>query len=90
MLLSVASANRDPRAFDDPEAFDLTRRTKKIATFGAGIHFCIGAAFAKREISAAVNAMLDLYPDLELADPSNTKITGATLRGPAELWVERR
>jgi len=90
MLLSVVSANRDPRLFDDPEIFDLNRRSKKITTFGSGIHFCIGAVLARREMTVAVNAILDLYPDLELADPRNTRITGATLRGPAELRVERR
>ena len=88
LLLSVVSANRDPRMFDDPETFDLTRRAKKITTLGAGIHFCIGAVLAKREMSVAMNAILDLYPDLELADPDNTRITGATLRGPAE-WLVR-
>jgi len=90
MLLSVVSANRDPRLFDDPEIFDLNRRSKKITTFGSGIHFCIGAVLARREMTVAVNAILDLYPDLELADPRNTRITGATLRGPVELRVERR
>jgi cytochrome P450 len=90
LLLSVVSANRDPRQFDDPEAFDLNRRSKKITTFGSGIHFCIGAVLARREMIVAVNAILDLYPDLALADPRNTRITGATLRGPAELLVERR
>jgi cytochrome P450 len=87
LLLSVTSANRDPRMFDDPEIFDLARRTKKITTFGAGIHFCIGAVLARREMNVAVNALLDLYPNLELVDPEGTCITGATLRGPAELIV---
>lgn len=90
LLLSVVSANRDPRMFDDPEAFDINRRAKKITTFGSGIHFCIGAVLARREMAVAVNAMLDLYPDLELADPDNTCITGATLRGPRELRIKRR
>jgi len=89
LLLSVVSANRDPRQFDDPETFDLNRRSKKIMTFGSGIHFCIGAVLARREMMVAVNAILDLYPDLELADPESTRITGATLRGPAQLRVER-
>jgi cytochrome P450 len=87
LLLSVVSANRDPRVFDDPETFDLSRRAKKITTLGAGIHYCIGAVLARREMAVAINAILDLYPDLELADPDNTRITGATLRGPAELLV---
>jgi cytochrome P450 len=90
LLLSVVSANRDPRLFENPETFDLHRRTKKITTFGSGIHFCIGAVLAKREMVVAVNAILDLYPDLALADPENTRITGATLRGPSGLRVESR
>lgn len=90
LLLSVVSANRDPRLFDNPDAFDLYRRAKKIATFGSGIHFCIGAVLARREMAVAVNTILDLYPDLMLSDPDSTRITGATLRGPAELRVDRR
>jgi cytochrome P450 len=87
LLLSVVSANRDPRMFERPEAFDLNRRSKKITTFGAGIHFCIGAVLAKREMVVAVNTLLDLYPAIELAEPETTRITGATLRGPATLMA---
>ena len=90
LLLSVVSANRDPRMYENPEAFDIDRRAKKITTFGAGIHFCIGAVLARREMAVAVDTILDLYPDLELADPENTRITGATLRGPETLRVARR
>jgi cytochrome P450 len=73
--------------FERPEAFDLNRRSKKITTFGAGIHFCIGAVLAKREMVVAVNTLLDLYPAIELAEPETTRITGATLRGPATLMA---
>jgi cytochrome P450 len=90
LLLSVVSANRDPRLFEKPETFDLNRRSRKITTFGSGIHFCIGAVLAKREMVVAVNTILDLYPDMELAAPENTRITGATLRAPSELRVECR
>jgi len=89
LLLSVVSANRDPRMFDHPERFDIARRSRKITTFGSGIHFCIGAVLARREMNVAVNAILDLYPDLELADPEGTRITGATLRGPLALRIRR-
>ncbi len=89
LLLSVVSANRDPRVFADPEVFDIGRRSKKITTFGAGIHFCIGAVLARREMAVAVNALLDLYPDIELSDPGATHITGATLRGLETLQVRR-
>jgi cytochrome P450 len=89
LLLSVVSANRDPRAFERPEDFEIARRSKKITTFGAGIHFCIGAVLARREMAVAVGTLLDLYPDLVLSDSQATQITGATLRGPADLKVRR-
>lgn len=86
MLLAVAAANRDPRQFDDPESFRLHRRAKRIATFGAGIHFCIGAVLARREMSAAINALLDIYPDARLAG-TRPAIVGPVLRGPARIEV---
>ncbi len=89
LLLSVVSANRDPRVFADPDIFDIGRRSKKITTFGAGIHFCIGAVLARREMAVAVNTLLDFYPDIELSNPDETRITGATLRGPETLRVRR-
>jgi cytochrome P450 len=88
VLLGVASANRDPRQFADPDGFDPQRRARRIASFGSGIHFCIGAVLARREMIVALNALLDLYPDLELAEAP--RIVGPVMRGPDKLLVRRR
>jgi cytochrome P450 len=54
IVLLPASGNRDPRAFSDPDAFDLDRDTSKMTSFGHGPHFCLGAALAQLEITVAL------------------------------------
>jgi cytochrome P450 len=48
--LSLAAANRDPRQFRDPEAFEILRSDNRHMGFGFGPHFCMGAAFARVEM----------------------------------------
>ena len=50
VMLLYPSANRDEAVFDDPFAFDITRRPNPHVAFGYGTHFCIGANFAKYEL----------------------------------------
>lgn len=84
----VVSANRDEDAFENPDVFDIDRKLKPSFGFGFGPHMCIGQFVAKVEISCAVNAILDLFPNLRL-DPSQPvpKIAGAQLRGVSTLPV---
>jgi cytochrome P450 len=84
----VSSANRDEDAFENSETFDIDRKPKPSFGFGFGPHMCIGQFVAKTELQVAVNAVLDLLPNLRL-DPTKPapKITGAQLRGPHELHV---
>jgi cytochrome P450 len=84
----VSSANRDEEAFENSESFDIFRKPKPSFGFGFGPHMCIGQFIAKTELQVAVNAVLDLLPNLRL-DPSKPapKIAGAQLRGPRELHV---
>lgn len=62
----VASANRDPRAFDEPDRFDPARNPNRHLTFGTGIHTCLGAALAREEGRVAVRAFLDRFPAVAL------------------------
>jgi cytochrome P450 family 142 subfamily A polypeptide 1 len=50
VVLMYGSANRDPKHFDDPEAFDVTRTPNHHIAFGFGTHFCLGASLARKEI----------------------------------------
>ena len=84
----VVSANRDEDAFENADVFDIDRKAKPSFGFGFGPHMCIGQFVAKVEISCAVNAILDLFPNLRL-DPTQPvpQIGGAQLRGVSKLPV---
>lgn len=65
----IASANRDPRAFSDPDRFDIGRPAGGSVQFGFGHgpHYCIGASLAFAESEVALTALLRRFPDLALA-----------------------
>jgi cytochrome P450 len=71
VLASLIAANRDPRAFPDPDRLDVTRRPiTPHVTFGFGTHYCIGAALSRIEIQEALAALVARVPGLRLAvDP---------------------
>ncbi len=65
----IASANRDPSHFDNPDILDLTRDNNKHLSFGQGIHYCIGAPLARLEGHIAFNTLLARMPNLRLDVP---------------------
>jgi cytochrome P450 len=68
LALLFGSANRDPRHFDDPDAFAIGRGDASHITFGGGIHTCIGAPLARLELSVALERMAALTPGLALVE----------------------
>lgn len=87
VLLSISSANRDPRCFEEPDTFRLDRGTINHITFGRGPHFCLGTHLARAELRVTLNAVLSRLKGLRLVDPSKVRIQGALLRGPTALPV---
>ncbi|HEV8097526.1 MAG TPA: cytochrome P450 [Gaiellaceae bacterium] len=69
VALLFGSANRDPRVFDDPDAFDVARaNAAEHIGFGGGIHVCIGAPLARIELEGALRALVERAPRLALAE----------------------
>lgn len=69
VALLLAAANRDPAVWEDPARFDPTRPVKPHASFGAGLHFCVGAPLARLELQIALPILFRHHPDLKLAAP---------------------
>ncbi|WP_200829305.1 cytochrome P450 [Dermacoccus sp. SAI-028] len=80
----LAAANRDPKIFDDPDAFDVHRENaREHLAFSAGRHFCLGAALSRMESEVALRAFFDRF-DVELL-PGATRRPTRILRGYATL-----
>ena len=62
----MASANRDPRAFSEPDRFDIGRQPNPHVSFGAGIHYCLGATLARIEGQEVFRALAERFPGLAL------------------------
>jgi cytochrome P450 len=70
VLLSLASANRDPAAFPDPTRVDLGRDGNAHLSLGRGIHYCLGAPLARMQARVAVDTLVRRLPRLALAKPA--------------------
>jgi cytochrome P450 len=83
---SLAGANRDGEVFEDPATFDITReRDAAQMTFGAGIHFCMGAALARAELQEALPLLARRMPGLARNGQIEWKPSTFGIWGPAKL-----
>lgn len=86
VFFMFGAGNRDPDVFADPDVFDITRDTSKSIAFGAGPHFCAGAAASRSLIAdVALPMLFDRFPDLRLS--GEAQFAGWAFRGPLQVPV---
>ncbi|GAB1812145.1 cytochrome P450 [Mycobacterium sp. MUNTM1] len=88
VIANTAAANRDPAIYDDPDRLDITRTgAPPIQTFGAGMHYCLGANLARLELAEALAIMTQHMPNARRSGPAPWKpLIG--LSGPTTLPIE--
>jgi hypothetical protein len=79
-MIAIASANRDPERFADPDTLDLARADNQHLAFGNGIHYCFGAPLARLEAEITIGTLLRRFPDLTLAVPVEELLWQLSLR----------
>ncbi|MFD4610000.1 cytochrome P450 [Streptomyces sp. NPDC058440] len=89
VLFSLASAHRDPARYPQPDRFDMHRADKGHLALGHGLHYCLGAALARTQLTLALDALLRLLPGMRLASaPEDVRWTTTfRFRAPRELTV---
>lgn len=81
VVVLLAGANRDPKVFEDPTRFDVTRaNARDHLSFSAGRHHCLGAALARMEGEVGLKSFFDRYPDVTLLPGAERRPT-RILRG---------
>ena len=88
VFMSLAAANRDPKRFDNPEAFDITVKRRSHVSFGGGAHICIGAPLARIEARRVYRKLFERYPNMTLPEQNIVWRTLPFFRGIEKLEVE--
>lgn len=87
VLLPFPAANRDPKAFAEPDRVVIDRQENRHAAFGLGIHRCAGSHLARMELRVALEVWLERFAVFELDDPDAVRWSGGQVRGPRVLPV---
>jgi len=84
VLLFLGAANRDPRRWEQPDDYDISRRAAGHVGFGTGIHGCVGAVLARLEGEAVLTALARKAAQIEITSTPRRRYNN-TLRGLASL-----
>ena len=87
VALLTGAANRDPRAFADPDVIDVRRSINRHVTFGYGIHFCLGASLARLEGRIALEETFKRFPTWQVDRDRCEMVHTSTVRGYAKAPI---
>lgn len=87
VALIIASGNRDDREFADPDSFDVTRRSKRILSFGHGPHLCVGASLARLETRVTFEELHRRLPDYEVDFDACVRVHNTNVRGFSSIPI---
>lgn len=87
VLMFLAAANRDPRRWDKPDSYDITRRTSGHVGYGSGVHMCVGQLVARLEGEVMMAALARRVAKIEITGEPK-RLFNNTLRGLESLPVE--
>lgn len=88
LMVAIGSANRDETRFDQPDVFDIERKTDDHIAFGFGQHFCAGSHLARLEARVAVRTLIERLPNLRLDPAEECHMVGMAFRSPDRLMVK--
>jgi len=88
LMLSIAGANRDPAANDNPDQFDIEREKVTHVSFGYGIHLCLGMSLARLESKVVFQKLFSRFPSLAYAGEAPNWGTNPMFRGLERLTVK--
>ena len=86
-VILLASANRDPDVFTEPDRLDIARAENRHLSFGHGIHYCVGAPLARLEAEIALGTLVQRFPEMRLLTEAPAYKENIVLRGLASLPI---
>ncbi len=91
VILAYGAANRDPRKFENPDVYDVTRKPKGHVGMGGGVHLCLGNAIARLAVKAAMEVFLTEIPAFSQAEDENDLVwlASSNFRSPKKLLLTR-
>ena len=87
VFLITGAANRDPRRYDDPDRFDITRDPGLAVGLGHGLHACLGAALARIESRVAIDEIARRWPAYEVDEPGLRRVQMSNVAGYSSVPI---
>ena len=87
VFLITGAANRDPRRYDDPDRFDITREPGLAVGLGHGLHVCLGAALARLESRVAIEEIARRWPAFEVNEEGLRRVQMSNVAGYSSVPI---